>query len=388
MGNITKVNDRLLVWGAAGIEPNTISQACQAAKLPFIVGHVALMPDGHVGFGSTVGSVIPTQGAICPSFVGVDIGCGMIAVLTNLSVNDLPDSLDDFFKKIEKAIPAGVGQGFDARDYSIPDLSRVNLDQKERARAEKQFGSLGSGNHFFELCHDEQGRIWLVLHSGSRGIGNLLARKHIEGAKGLMRKYHIMQTLEDPALSYFVEGTPEFDAYITDMLWAQDYAMGNRVKMMQNAFDALRKVVPHVQKLQQINCHHNYSAKEHHFNRDIWVTRKGAIRMRVGDWGIIPGSMATGTYIVTGLGNPASFSSASHGAGRTMSRRAARERLTAASLSAEMAGKTWNASKAGKLVDEHPSAYKSISDVMAAQSDLCQVEHVLTQLLNYKGASK
>ena len=187
MGNITKVNDRLLVWGAAGIEPNTISQACQAAKLPFIVGHVALMPDGHVGFGSTVGSVIPTQGAICPSFVGVDIGCGMIAVLTNLTVNDLPDSLHNLFGLIEKAIPAGVGQGFDnasgGYDLNFTKM-HTRLTDKELQKALKQYGSLGSGNHFFELCQDEQGRIWLVLHSGSRGIGNLLARKHIEGCQG------------------------------------------------------------------------------------------------------------------------------------------------------------------------------------------------------------
>ena len=383
MGNITRVNDRLLVWGFEGIEPNTISQACNAAKLPFIAGHVSLMPDGHVGFGSTVGSVIPTLGAICPSFVGVDIGCGMIAIRTNLHLNDLPDSLDKFFNLIEAAIPAGVGQGFDARDHTIPDLSRVSLDKRELAKAETQYGTLGSGNHFFELCADEDGNIWLVLHSGSRGIGNLLARKHIDGAKGLMKQYHIAI---DPDLSYFVEGTPEFDAYINDMLWCQDYAAGNREKMMLNAIKAMRKVMPRFQVEQTINCHHNYSAKEHHMGRDMWVTRKGAIRMRVGDWGIIPGSMATGTYIVSGLGNVPSFTSASHGAGRTMSRRAARETLTASSLRAEMDGKTWNDTKAGKLVDEHPRAYKDISGVMAAQTDLCTVEYRLTQLLNYKGA--
>lgn len=383
MGNITRVNDRLLVWGAEGIEPATISQACNAAKLPFIASHVALMPDGHVGFGSTVGSVIPTVSAICPSFVGVDIGCGMIAIQTDLTEEDLPDSLDKFFKLIEKYIPAGVGQGFDVRDHRIPDLTAIDLSSHELEKAEKQYGTMGSGNHFFELCKDENGGIWLVLHSGSRGIGNLLARKHIDNAKGLMKQYHIAI---DPDLSYFAEGTPEFDAYISDMLWAQDYALGNREKMMLNALKALRQVVGKVGVLRTINCHHNYSAKEHHMGRDIWVTRKGAIRMREGDWGIIPGSMATGTYIVTGLGNPASFTSASHGAGRTMSRRAARENLTVDSLRSEMAGKTWNADKAGKLVDESPGAYKSISDVMAAQSDLCQVEHVLTQLLNYKGA--
>lgn len=383
MGNITRVNDKLLVWGSAGVEPNTISQACDTAKLPFIVGHVALMPDAHKGFGSTVGSVIPTQGAICPSFVGVDIGCGMIAVLTNLMLSDLPDSLHDLFSKIEAAIPAGVGQGFDNHDYNVPDFTALNLTQREKAKAEKQYGTMGGGNHFLELCHDTEGRIWIVLHSGSRGVGNLIARKHVDTAKGLMRQYHIAI---DPELAYFAEGTPEFDAYIRDMLWAQDYAAGSRVKMMRNAVKALTSEVPGTKVLQEINCHHNYSAREHHMGRDIWVTRKGAIRMREGDWGIIPGSMATGTYIVTGKGNVPSFTSASHGAGRTMSRRAARDTLTPQSLAVEMAGKTWNDTKAGKLVDEHPAAYKNISDVMAAQSDLCQVEYVLTQLLNYKGA--
>ena len=383
MGKPTRVNDKLLVWGSDNIEPATIGQACEAASLPFIAGHVALMPDAHKGFGSTVGSVIPTQGAICPSFVGVDIGCGMIALETGLTLNDLPDDLGPLFSKIEKAIPAGVGQGFDTRDHRIPDLSALDLGQKELARAEMQFGTLGSGNHFVELCSDERGIIWLVLHSGSRGIGNILARKHIEEAKGLMKRYHIGV---DPELSYFVEGTPEFDAYIRDMLWAQDYALGNREKMMQNALKALREIIGTVRVVRTINCHHNYSAKEHHFGRDVWVTRKGAIRMRVGDWGIIPGSMATGTYIVTGLGNVPSFTSASHGAGRTMSRRAAREQITPDALRAQMDGKTWNESKASVLVDESPGAYKDISAVMEAQSDLCRVEHTLTQLLNYKGA--
>jgi tRNA-splicing ligase RtcB (3'-phosphate/5'-hydroxy nucleic acid ligase) len=382
-GNITRVNDRLLVWGIDGIEPNTISQACDTTRLPFLVSHTALMVDAHVGFGGPVGLVFPTDGAIVPSFVGVDIGCGMIALRTNLTLNDLPDSLAELFRKIEKAIPAGVGQGFDKYDYDVPRLYDMGLGAKEIEKASKQYGTLGSGNHFFELCADQFGNIWLVLHSGSRGIGNLLARKHIDGAKGLMRKYHIGI---DPDLAYFAEGTAEFDAYIRDMLWAQDYAFGNREKMMLNALAALREVVPTVKVEQTINCHHNYSAKEHHHGRDIWITRKGAIRMREGDWGIIPGSMATGTYIVTGLGNAASFNSASHGAGRTMSRRAARENLSSASLTEAMQGKTWNANKANNLVDEHPGAYKDIASRMQAQSDLCQTEYVLNQLLNYKGA--
>lgn len=383
MGNITKINDHLLVWGAANIDPAAISQACDVASLPFVVGHASLMADGHVGFGP-IGLVLPTKGAVVPSLVGVDIGCGMIALETNLTLDDLPDSLDKLYGYVAKAIPAGVGQGFDARDHKLPDISRVNLDQKELARAEKQFGTLGSGNHFVELCSDERGHIWLVLHSGSRGVGNLLARKHMATAKEVMKRYHIH--LNDPTYSYLVEGTPEFDAYIADMLWAQDYAMGNRVKMMTNAFDALQKVVPHVQKIGQINCHHNYCEMEHHMGQDVWLTRKGAIRMRLGDWGVIPGSMGTNTYIVRGLQSEAAFHSASHGAGRTMSRRKARETFTPSDLRYAMSDKTWGNMSAKKLLDEHPGAYKSIQGVMAAQSDLCSIEHELTQLLNYKGA--
>jgi tRNA-splicing ligase RtcB len=341
------------------------------------------MADGHVGFGP-IGLVLPTKGAVVPSLVGVDIGCGMIALETNLTLDDLPDSLDQLYTLIAKSIPAGVGQGFDARDHNIPDLSRVNLDQKELARAEKQFGTLGSGNHFVELCVDERGHIWLVLHSGSRGVGNLIAKKHMATARELMKLYHIK--LNDPTYSYLVEGTPEFEAYITDMLWAQDYAMGNREKMMRNAFNSLVKVVPHARVTQQINCHHNYCEKEHHLGQDVWLTRKGAIRMRLGDMGIIPGSMGTNTYIVRGLQSDAAFHSASHGAGRKMSRRQARETFSPSDLRYAMSDKTWGTMSAKKLTDEHPGAYKSIKDVMASQSDLCAIEHELTQVLNYKGA--
>ena len=382
MGNITRVNDQLLVWGAANIDPAAISQACDVASLPFVVGHASLMADGHVGFGP-IGLVLPTKGAVVPSLVGVDIGCGMIALETNLTLDDLPESLDTLYGLIANAIPAGVGQGFDARDHKLPDISRVNLDQKELARAEKQFGTLGSGNHFVELCSDGRGHIWLVLHSGSRGVGNLLARKHMATARELMKLYHIK--LNDPTYSYLVEGTPEFDAYIADMLWAQDYAMGNRVKMMRNAFKSLVREVPHAKVVQQINCHHNYCVMEHHMGQDVWLTRKGAIRMRLGDWGIIPGSMSTNTYIVRGLQSDAAFHSASHGAGRKMSRRQARETFTPSDLRYAMSDKTWGNMSAKKLLDEHPGAYKSIKGVMAAQSDLCAIEHELTQLLNYKG---
>jgi tRNA-splicing ligase RtcB len=341
------------------------------------------MADGHVGFGP-IGLVLPTKGAVVPSLVGVDIGCGMIALETNLTLDDLPDSLDKLYGYIEKAVPAGVGQGFETHDHNIPDLSRIVLGQKERTRAEKQFGSMGGGNHFLELSIDERGHAWLVLHSGSRGVGNLIAKKHMATARELMKLYHIK--LNDPTYSYLVEGTPEFDEYINDMLWAQDYAMGNRVKMMRNAFKALVKVIPHASVMQQINCHHNYCEKEHHLGQDVWLTRKGAIRMRLGDMGIIPGSMGTNTYIVRGLQSDAAFHSASHGAGRTMSRTKARDTFDTDSLREAMGDKKWGTMSAKKLLDEHPGAYKRIQDVMAAQSDLCAIEHELTQVLNYKGA--
>ena len=358
MGNITQVNDRLLVWGFDGIDPAAISQACHVAKLPFVVGHASLMADGHVGFGP-IGLVLPTQGAIVPSLVGVDIGCGMIALETNLTLDDLPDSLDKLYGFIEAAIPAGVGQGFNSDDGGY-ELNFTKLserpNQRQLSKILRQFGTLGSGNHFVELCADERGHIWLVLHSGSRWIGNDLAKKHMKTASELMKRYHIH--LEDPTYSYLVEGTPEFDAYIADMLWAQDYAMGNREKMMNNAFRSLQKVVPHAREIHLINCHHNYSTREHHGKSDVWITRKGAIRMRLGDWGVIPGSMGTNSYIVSGLQSDAAFHSASHGAGRTMSRRKARETFCS-DLRYAMAGKTWDTNKAKRLLDEHPGAYKS-----------------------------
>jgi len=392
----TKVDDKLLVWGAEGIEENTLDQARLTAKLPFVHSHVALMPDAHVGIGATVGSVIATHGAIVPAAVGVDIGCGMIATRTDLRATDLPEDLNALHHAIARAIPSGVGRGHDRNERASDVIAQqswfprdaqpemVQRSDKLWRKTIDQSGSLGSGNHFAEVCLDETDTVWVVLHSGSRGVGNEIAKRHIEGAKKLMKQYFI--ELADPDLAYFVQDTPEFDAYVHDMLWAQDYARSNREQMMDAALQSLEQTIgwPY-ERVEIIDCHHNYTEREHHHSRDLWVTRKGAIRAREGDKGIIPGSMATGTYIVEGLGNERAFSSASHGAGRRMSRGVARKTVTEAELRADMAGKAWNDRDAKALLDEAPAAYKPIADVMDAQADLVRVLHTLRQVLNYKG---
>ena len=378
------------------MEPNTIEQAAKTSRLPFLAGHVALMPDAHVGKGSTVGSVIPTKGAIIPAAIGVDIGCGMIAVETDLTANDLPDSLDPLLSEIAWSIPAGVGRGHEGSDLqqqaygtwattAILDrgLNQPYMTDKQWQTARKQFGSLGSGNHFVEVCLDERDIVWVVLHSGSRGIGNQLASQHIEGARGLMERYFI--DLEDRDLAYLVEGTPEFDAYINAMLWSQDYALGNRDQMMNAALPKLFQACGHGKELRRINCHHNFTEMEHHHGRNVWLTRKGAIRARTGDLGVIPGSMGTSSYIVEGLGNPASYCSCSHGAGRRLSRGRARRELTVESFREKMEGKMWQGKQAEALLDEHPDSYKDIDQVMADQADLVRPLHTLHQVLNYKG---
>jgi tRNA-splicing ligase RtcB len=381
-----EVAPRLLSW-ASDIEPGTIDQAARAAKLPFIAGHVALMPDAHVGMGATVGSVIPTKGAIIPAAVGVDIGCGMVATETTLTAADLPGSLAALMPLVEQRIPAGVGQGHDdpTTDSAMAGLGKphTELTGKQERTVLTQFGTLGSGNHFVEVCLDERERVWTVLHSGSRGIGNQLAKKHIETAKKLMKQYFI--ALDDPDLAYLVQGTPEFTAYIRDMLWAQAYAMASRAAMNAQIVASLLQVAGTGETVRVINCHHNFTQQEHHHGQDMWVTRKGAIKAASGDLGVIPGSMGTRSYIVSGLGSAASYDSCSHGAGRRMSRSQARRDLTAESLTEAMGDRTWNSGRANDLVDEHPSAYKDIDQVMADQKDLVRVEHTLRQIFNYKG---
>lgn len=390
-----QLTPQLLNW-ASTLEDEARAQAERTSRLPFLAGPVALMPDAHWGMGSTVGSVIPTKGAIIPAAVGVDIGCGMIAADTGLTSASLPENLDALMPLIEDRIPAGVGRGrvVDGhRDREI-DMGKnlrespsfIFMDQKLRGSARAQMGSLGSGNHFVEVCLDENDEVWIVLHSGSRGVGNKLAQHHINVAKGLMKDYFI--SLEDPDLAYLAEGTPQFDSYIADLHWAQDYALANREAMMDQALTSLTEVVgsEQIEPVERINCHHNYTTKEHHHGKDVWLTRKGAISARQDQRGVIPGSMGTSSYIVKGLGSPASYQSCSHGAGRRMSRGKARKELTVESLDEAMAGRTWNRDKAGALLDEHPGAYKDIDQVMEDQKDLVEIVHTLHQVFNYKGA--
>jgi tRNA-splicing ligase RtcB len=319
--------------------------------------------------------------------VGVDIGCGMVASETTLTAADLPDSLDRLMPLVAKRIPAGMGQGHleavAGERLAALGRPRTELDGKQEKKVAAQFGTLGSGNHFVEVCLDERDVVWTVLHSGSRGIGNQLAQKAINEAKGLMKERFI--TLEDPDLAYLVQGEPSFDAYIEDMLWAQRYAMGSRAVMGERILASLFEVVGAGEEVRTINCHHNFTQLEHHRGKDLWITRKGAIKAAKGDEGVIPGSMGTRSYIVTGLGSEASYTSCAHGAGRRMSRTAARKQLTVESLREAMRGRSWNADSAKALLDEHPASYKDIDQVMADQQDLVSVQHTLRQVFNYKG---
>lgn len=384
--------ERLLSW-ATDLDENTTQQALRTSRLPVLAGHVALMPDAHYGMGATVGSVVPTKGAIIPSCVGVDIGCGMVAVHTQLTAEHLPDNLNLFFPAVRKAIPAGLNQGHEdaskaAQRWFEMHPPAYHMDARQKKKALTQFGSLGSGNHFFEICLDERDHVWLVLHSGSRGIGNQMARWHIDKA----RKLTFTTPLEDKDLAYFEQGTDEFDAYITDMLWAQDYAWANRELMMASVIKAFWQFVQPPKNLRMpqtrdvINCHHNYSELETHDGNEFWVTRKGAIRAGVNDLGVIPGSMGAQSFIVRGKGSPASYESCSHGAGRRLSRGRAKKELTTESLTEMMTGKAWQSRDAVMLLDEHPDAYKNIQEVMRNQDDLVEVLHTLHQVLNYKGS--
>jgi RNA-splicing ligase RtcB len=382
----SEVAPNLLSW-ASEIDEGAVQQAARTARLPFVSGHVALMPDAHVGIGATVGSVIPTEGAIIPAAVGVDIGCGMIATETTLTAADLPETLDALMPLVERRIPAGVGKGHEDRavDRVLGDLGRPHSDltPKQEKTVSVQFGTLGSGNHFVEVCLDERDRVWTVLHSGSRGIGNQLATRHIVDAKKSMKRQAI--GLEDPDLAYLVQNTPEFTAYIEDMLWSQRYAMASRARMDTVLSNALFQVAGKGARIRTINCHHNFTQQEEHEGKRLWITRKGAIKADTGDEGVIPGSMGTQSYIVRGRGNAASYNSCSHGAGRRMSRGRAKRELTATSLTEAMRGRTWNAGRAAALVDEHPEAYKPIDRVMDDQKDLVEIRHTLHQVFNYKG---
>jgi len=369
-------------------------QLRQTAALPFIFKHVAAMPDVHYGKGATVGSVVATKGALVPAAVGVDIGCGMMAAQMPFSADRLPDSLDALFSALSKAIPVGQGQHKTATDDAVvwngmmpgycklPEVVTKGLLDKTLA----QLGTLGGGNHFIEVCLDEKNNVWVMLHSGSRGIGNKIGNYYIDCAKELMQQFMIK--LENPDLAYLPEGTPLFDAYWRDLQWAQSYAMKNREIMMKLTLQAIAEVIfgdkygiidPEV----MINCHHNYAERENHFGENVIVTRKGAVRARVGDMGIIPGSMGTRSYIVQGLGNSDSFCSCSHGAGRQLSRGKAKELYTAEDVEKQTAGIVCR--KDAGVVDEIPAAYKDIDAVMEDQKDLVKVVAVLRQVLCVKG---
>lgn len=377
----------------AEIEPQALEQLHNMAEMSIIPHWISVMPDCHLGKGACVGSVIPTDSAIIPSAVGVDQGCGMIAVKTKFFAQDLPDNLESARTGIERRIPLGAG-GKNSKE-STTSLLRiqvlVSLAQEDYARYAKdwalQLGSLGSGNHFIEFSLDENDQVWVVLHSGSRGIGNQLALKHIKIAQQLMDTFHIK--LADKELAYLPEGTPEFAAYIRDLMWAQKFALLNREEMMDRVLTELSYTMfsegGHEQEieLERINCHHNFTQQEHHFGKNYWITRKGAIQMRQGQLGVIPGSMGTRSYIVSGLENPLSYHSAPHGAGRRFSRSEARKRFTMADFEEAMKGIECRHSES--LIDELPMAYKDVDQVMENSKELVKVEHVLRQILNVKG---
>jgi tRNA-splicing ligase RtcB len=385
------------------VEDAALRQLANVAKLPFIHRWVAVMPDVHVGVGATVGSVIPTKGAIIPAAVGVDLGCGMMAVRTSLQAKDLPDHLGHVRGAIETAVPHGRSSNASRRDkgaWGTPpaavteawsrDLAKrfdVITDKNPKIRQSnnlEHLGTLGTGNHFIELCLDEEDRVWVMLHSGSRGVGNRIGSHFIALAKEEMKRWHV--NLPDHNLAYLPEGTKHFDDYCEAVGWAQDFARINRELMMQTvlrAMSQIRDLPPFTAGLSVVNCHHNYVAREHHYGADVWVTRKGAVRAGAGELGIIPGSMGTRSYIVRGKGNPESFCSCSHGAGRKMSRTEAKKRFSLADHVEATAG--IECRKDESVIDETPGAYKSIDDVMAAQADLVDVVHTLRQVVCVKG---
>ncbi len=381
----------------AEIEEQALAQLGNVAALPWAHG-LAVMPDVHYGKGATVGSVIAMRDAVSPAAVGVDIGCGMTAVRSTLTAADLPDDLGALRSKVERALPVGRGahrtpvdpsgvRGLRERGWyefwkGFEELHPAVRGKSEKfAKARSQMGSLGSGNHFWELCADTDGSIWVVLHSGSRGIGNELAQHHIEAARKLPHN----QDLPDPDLAVFLTGTEQMDAYRRDLYWAQEYARRNRAVMLALTVNAVTACFPRLRVGwdEPISCHHNYVAEEVYDGVEVIVTRKGAIRAGRGDLGIIPGSMATGTYIVRGLGNEASFNSASHGAGRKMSRTQARKRFTVRDLEEQTRGVECR--KDSGVIDEIPGAYKDLESVMAAQADLVEVVAHLRQLVCIKG---
>ena len=392
-----RLSDRLLNW-ASILDDETRRQAEATASLPFIHPHVALMPDAHLGKGATVGSVLPTRRAIIPAAVGVDIGCGMIAVRTPWSVDELRarGPLVPLRGDIERAVPLSAGRYnkrlTESAKRRVAELERHAAELGERVLPSitahspnwtMQLGSLGSGNHFIEVTADERQRVWLFLHSGSRGVGNKIASKHIAIARQRAERERL--DLPDRDLAWLDEGTAEFDRYIAELRWAQHFALLNREEMMDRVAGCLARHMraDETPELERLNCHHNFTQQERHDGVDLWVSRKGAIEAKRGQDGLIPGSMGTASYVVRGLGNPLSLNSSPHGAGRVFSRSKARRTFTRAQLEESMRGIEWRHSDA--FLDEIPAAYKDVDVVMADAADLVEVRHTLRQLVNVKG---
>ena len=392
-----RLSDKLLNW-ASILDDVTLRQAENTASLPIVHPHVALMPDAHLGKGATVGSVLPTREAIIPAAVGVDIGCGMIAVRTPWSVAEVRSrgSLAPLRGDIERAVPLSAGK----YNRTLTDSARIRVAALEELAEELgshvlpavvgatpnwalQLGSLGSGNHFIEVTADEQDRVWLFLHSGSRGVGNKIAMRHIAIARQRAEREHL--DLPDRDLAWLAEGTPEFDRYIAELRWAQHFALLNREEMMDRVAGCLARHmrVDATPELERIQCHHNFTQHERHVGVDLWVSRKGAIEAKRGQPGLIPGSMGTASYVVAGLGNPKSLNSSPHGAGRAYSRTKARKTFTRAQLEKSMTGIEWRHSDV--FLDEIPAAYKDVGVVMEDAKDLVEVRHTLRQLVNVKG---
>ncbi len=377
------------------IDPLAMAQLENVANMPFVHHHVAAMPDVHVGVGATIGSVIATHKAIIPAAVGVDIGCGMVAVKLSLTANQLPDSLVQLRSGIERRVPVGfakhredgvrtaaVARLYPRYERMLGDTPELAKMQRDRDTWHRQMGTLGGGNHFIEVCLDESHRVWVMLHSGSRGIGNQIGRHYIAKAREEMLALDVQLPARD--LAYFTEGTSSFDEYLEAVGWAQDFAAENRLQMLELVLDALRERLPpfHVSE-SAVNCHHNYVARETHFGAEVYVTRKGAIRAGLGEFGIIPGSMGAKSYIVRGKGSAESFESCAHGAGRRMSRTQAKKHFTETDLATQTEGVECR--KDAGVIDEIPGAYKAIDEVMANQADLVDVAHVLKQVICVKG---
>ena len=376
------------------VDERSIEQLTNIASLPFIHHHVAAMPDVHLGIGATIGSVIATHKAIIPSAVGVDLGCGMVAARLSLTANEIDEkALQKVFDQISRDVPVGRAQHrdelvlVDAAKPFEPGLKSLTDRHPELLKAfgkfskwTNQMGTLG--NHFIEVCLDENKHVWVMLHSGSRGIGNAIASYFIALARKDMERWMIQ--LPDRDLAYFPEGSEHFADYVEAVHWAQDYAMQNRTSMLELVLAALQRHLPPFSvTTEAVNCHHNYVAQEHHYGENVWVTRKGAIRARAGDLGIVPGSMGARSFIVRGLGNPESFCSSAHGAGRKMSRTAAEKQFTVADMVAQTQGVICRKDK--DVIDEIPGAYKDIDQVMANQADLTEILHTLKQVVCVKG---